>query len=109
VVFLLCRKDYTGHAQEIAYKNVIYIFWNERIYIDGMVGTSSSKPIQSFTYGNSKYYILSDGEYMSFDSSGKNVNRVKLNTTREQEGIVIDKSGKILIQFNYYNEVFKQQ
>lgn len=102
-------KGYNIYKIKLGADSTTTINWKEKIYIDGLVGTSSSKPIQGFTYGNGKYYILSDGEYMSFDSNGKNVNRVKLNTTREPEGMAIDKSGKILIQFNYYNEVFKQQ
>lgn len=83
--------------------------WKERIHVNGLVGTTSNKPIQGFTYSGGKYYLLSDGEYMSFDINGKNINRVKLNTTREPEGIAVDSKGKLLIQFNYYNEVFKQQ
>ncbi|ALC88704.1 hypothetical protein AM500_01980 [Bacillus sp. FJAT-18017] len=83
--------------------------WREKIHISGMIGTTSGKPIQGFAYGNGKYYLLSNGEYMTFDKYGKNKVRVKLNTTREPEGITINSAGKILIQFNKLNEVFIQR
>lgn len=84
-------------------------YWQEKIHIDGLIGKTAGKEIQGFTFGNGQYYLLSNGEYMTFNSDGTNMNRVSLNTTREPEGIAITQSGKIMIAFNKLNEIFLQK
>ncbi|WHY92329.1 hypothetical protein QNK12_02055 [Neobacillus cucumis] len=80
--------------------------WREKIHISGLIGKTSKKEIQGFSIGNGLYYLLSNGEYMSFLANGGKKKRISLNTKREPEGIFINKSGKIFIAFNKLNEVF---
>lgn len=83
--------------------------WREKIHVSGLDGNTANKPIQGFAIGNGLYYLLLNGEYMTFNPDGTNVKRVSLNTSREPEGIVIMKKGKLVIQFNKLNEIFIQQ
>lgn len=83
--------------------------WREKIHISGFDRTTTSKPIQGFAIGNGQYYLLLDGEYITFNLDGTNINQVALNTTREPEGIAFLTSGKMVIQFNKLNEIFIEQ
>ncbi|RFU61760.1 hypothetical protein [Peribacillus glennii] len=83
--------------------------WREKIHIRGLIGKTPGKEIQGFAIGNGQYYLLSNGEYITFKPDGTNIKSVLLNTKREPEGIAIEKNGKILITFNKLNEVFIQE
>ncbi|MFS0634986.1 hypothetical protein AB1K84_03735 [Mesobacillus foraminis] len=83
--------------------------WREKIHVKGLIGKTPKKEIQGFAIGGHSYYLLSNGEYMTFDRNGKNIKRVSLNTAREPEGIAILKNGKLVIAFNKLNEIFIQQ
>lgn len=80
--------------------------WHEKVHVSGLIGKTSNKDIQGFAIGNGQYYLLSNGEYMTFGANGDKKNRISLNTNREPEGIFINNSDKILIAFNKLNEVF---
>ncbi|PLT28842.1 hypothetical protein [Peribacillus deserti] len=83
--------------------------WREKIHIKGQIGKTPKKEIQGFAIGNGKYYLLSNGEYMTCNMDGTSIKKVSLNTTREPEGIAVNKYGKILISLNKLNEVFIQK
>jgi hypothetical protein len=83
--------------------------WREKIHVGGLTGNTLNKPIQGFTIGNGQYYLLLNGEYITFNLDGTNIKHVSLNTDREPEGIAIMEDGKLVIQFNKLNEVFIQQ
>ncbi len=83
--------------------------WREKIHISGFVNNTVNKPIQGFAMGNGQYYLLINGEYITFNLDGTNIKQISLGTTREPEGIVILRNGKIVIQFNKLNELFIQK
>ncbi len=83
--------------------------WREKIHVTGLDSNTSNKPIQGFAIGNGQYYLLLNGEYITFNLDGTNIKQVALNATREPEGIVILKNGKLVIQFNKLNEIFIQK
>lgn len=89
-------------------KNGVKMDYKDRIIVKGLVGKTPRKPIQGFTYYKGTYYILSDGQYVSFDKEGKNIKRVNLQTVREPEGIGFI-NGKMVLSFNKPNELFKQK
>lgn len=82
--------------------------WREKVHISGLIGNTPGKEVQGFAFGNEKYYLLSNGEYMTFNPDGTNIEHISLNTDREPEGIAITKDGKILMGFAQVNEIFIQ-
>ncbi|MFJ8261884.1 hypothetical protein ACIQ4I_07935 [Rummeliibacillus sp. NPDC094406] len=83
--------------------------WQEKIHINGLIGKTPGKEVQGFAYGKGKFYLLSNGQYMTFKPDGSQIKRVSLNTNREPEGISITNSGRIVIGFNKVNEIFIEQ
>lgn len=83
--------------------------WKEKFHISGLIGRTPGKEVQGFAFGNGEYFLLSNGEYMTFNPDGSNVKRILLNTNREPEGIAIANNGKIIIAFNKINEIFIQK
>lgn len=83
--------------------------WREKIVVTGLIGTTADHVVQGFAYGNGRYYILSNGQYMTITKTGKSKKIIHLNTKREPEGIAINQQGKIIISFNKLNEIFIQK
>lgn len=81
----------------------------EKLRIEGLVGTTKRKEVQGFSRTKDRYYILSNGEYMSVKHDGSDVQKVSLNTNREPEGLIFNKQGKMLVLFNKINEVLIQK
>lgn len=82
--------------------------YREKVEVDinRLIGKTPHKPIQGFAYGNDQYYLVSDGEYITFNEDGKKVKRVLLNTDREPEGVAIMKDGRLVIGFHKLNEIY---
>jgi hypothetical protein len=81
----------------------------EKIFVEGLVGTTAGKEVQGFSRTANRYYILSNGEYVSFNHDGSHKKKVSLKTKREPEGLIFNKQGKMLVLFNKINEVLIQK
>lgn len=73
---------------------------------NAIVGNRSDA-LQSMTYHNGEYYLLTDGYYTKFNPKTKTRTTVNINTKRESEGIAVNRKGQLHIALNNPNQILK--
>lgn len=79
---------------------------NEYVLPGAIVGNRSDA-LQSMTYHNGEYYLLTDGYYTKYNPKTNTRTTVNLNTGRESEGIAVNNKGQIHVALNKPNQILE--